>query len=91
MLVARRDLFGHPTPWAALLIVLVIPAGGCQPQGAGSIKVGSPTQWHKEPEAPSPRSKPRKAGLRSPHEKPADQAPFRSIRDQMRERDTGTR
>ena len=69
----------------ALVFAAALVVSGCQPEGAGSIKMGSPSQWHKEPEAPSPRSKSKKATSQTPKEKPGDQAPFKTIKDQMRE------
>ena len=60
MLDAKRQSSRFVAVWAACLIALVPTLPGCQPEGAGSIKMGSPSQWHKEPEAPSPRSKSKK-------------------------------
>jgi hypothetical protein len=91
MLGAKRPSSRSFAVWASSLIALVLAHPGCQPEGAGSIKMGSRSQWHKEPEAPAARAKAKKATSRTIHEKPGSQEPFKSIKDQMRERGSGAK
>ena len=91
MLDAKRQSSRFVAVWAACLIALVPTLPGCQPEGAGSIKMGSPSRWHKEPEAPSPRWKSKKVTSRTPKEKPGAQAPFKTIKDQMREQSSAAK
>jgi hypothetical protein len=76
------------TALAACLVSAAFAARSCQPAGLGSIKVGSASQWHKEPSAPAPAWNPKRAPRRTRKEPPADQAPYKSLKDQMKERAT---
>ena len=69
----------------ALAAVWLIAAGvpiGCQPEGAGSIKVGDPSRWRKPLAAPAGKA-PRKT---SRTERPGDPPPYKSLKDHVRER-----
>jgi hypothetical protein len=66
----------------ACLVSAALALPGCQPAGVGSIKVGSPGKWHKAPVAPESRKVPRNR-QKGP---PAGQAPYKSIKDEIKER-----
>jgi hypothetical protein len=70
--------------FAACLVSAALAFRGCQPGGLGSIKVGSPSQWRKEPAAPAPS--PRKVSRNTRKGPPAAQAPYKSIKEQMKDR-----
>jgi hypothetical protein len=73
--------------FAACLVSATLAFRGCRPAGLGSIKVGSPSQWRKEPVAPpAPSWNPKRVVKRMPQGPPADQAPYRSIKDLLRDR-----
>jgi hypothetical protein len=76
------------TALAACLVSVAFALRGCQPTGMGSIKVGSPSQWHKEPTAPAPAQKSKLAPRRTRMAPPADHVPYKSLRDQLKERAT---
>jgi hypothetical protein len=71
---------------AACLASAALALRGCQPTGLGSIKVGSPSQWHKQPMSPGPIQKSKPVPRRTRQAPPADQPPYRSIKDQMKDR-----
>ena len=62
------------------------PFGVASRQGLGSIKVGGPSQWRKEPSAPA-RDLESEEGSRNAGRGPLPiQAPYKSIKDQMKDR-----
>jgi hypothetical protein len=71
---------------AACLVSAAFALRGCHPAGLGSIKIGSSSLWHKEPAAPTPSWNPKRATGRTRKVAPADQAPYKSVKDQMKER-----
>ncbi len=74
------------TALAACLVSAAFAIRGCQPAGLGSIKVGSESQWHKEPAAPAPVQRRKLAARRTRQAPSADQAPYKSLKDQLKER-----
>jgi hypothetical protein len=71
--------------FAACLVSAAIAFRGCQPAELGSIKVGSSSQWRQEPTAPAPRSNPKRVVKRMLLAPPTALAPYKSIKDQMKD------
>jgi hypothetical protein len=71
---------------AACLVAAAVAVRSCQPAELGSIKVGSPSQWRREPAAPALRSDPKRVAKRTPPEPTAAQAPYKSIKDLFKDR-----
>ena len=72
----------------ACLVSAALALRGCPPTGVGSIKVGSPSQWHKEPTAPAPTWNSRKVPRKTQKVPSTNQAPYKSIKDVVKERTT---